>query len=257
MIVRFGLALAAALALGALTPPLASTAHAQDFGVAIAPIEVLTCRFAEGKGPGDLDGLAGAFNAWMERSGAPAYAAYTLTPQAYSRDVEFDLAWVGQWRDGTAMGESMAHYFANGAELAPIFGSVMSCDSNRNFSVVTLREPATPGSFGPLEVATCTLRLGVAMSDGLGAVDEWVDYTATTGSTAAHWLLFPAYGERSDARYNFKWAVGYQSYEAFGRDYDRLTDGESLDKYGELFSGLMECDSPRLYSVRTIRAPQN
>ncbi len=50
------------------------------------------------------------------------------------------------------------------------------------------------------------------------------------------WLLFPAYGERSDARYNFKWAIGYESYPAFGRNYDQLTNGESLDKYNELLA---------------------
>jgi hypothetical protein len=249
---RFGLALAAA----ALVPLLAGAAHAQDDGTPLAPIEVLTCRFAEGRGPGDLDGLATAFNAWMERSRAPESAAYALLPQVYS-DVEFDVAWVGQWRDGATMGESMAHYFANGAELSEAFDRVMTCDSNRNFSVVTLREPVPAGRFGPLEVATCTLRLGVPIEDALVGIDEWVSYIGTTGSTSAHWLLFPAYGERSDARYHFKWAIGYASYPAFGRDYDQLTSGASLDKYNELFGGVMECDSPRLYSVRTIRAPQD
>jgi hypothetical protein len=249
---RFGLALAAA----ALVPLLAGAAHAQDDGTPLAPIEVLTCRFAEGRGPGDLDGLATAFNAWMERSRAPESAAYALLPQVYS-DVEFDVAWVGQWRDGATMGESMAHYFANGAELSEAFDRVMTCDSNRNFSVVTLREPVPAGRFGPLEVATCTLRLGVPIEDALVGIDEWVSYIGTTGSTSAHWLLFPAYGERSDARYHFKWAIGYASYPAFGRDYDQLTSGASLDKYNELFGGVMECDSPRLYSVRTIRVPQD
>jgi hypothetical protein len=244
------------LSVGALVTLLASAAHAQDDGAPLAPIEVLTCHFAEGKGAGDLDALAATFNAWMERSRAPEYAAYTLTPQAYSRDVDFDFAWVGQWRDGATMGESMDHYFANGAELGPAFNSVMTCDSNRNFSGLTLRAPATPGRFGPLEVATCTLRLGAAMEQALAAVEDWVSYVGTTGSTSAHWLLFPAYGEHTDARYNFKWAIGYASYPAFGRDYDQLTSGESLDKYNELFGGVVQCDSPRLYSVRTVRAPR-
>jgi hypothetical protein len=245
-----------ALALGVSVGLLAGAGAAQD-GAQLAPVEVRTCRFVEGKGAADLDAFAGAFNAWMERTRAPEYAAYVLVPQAYGSDVEFDLAWVGQWRDGATMGESMAHYAANGAELGPAFDSVMSCDSNRNFSVATLREPATAGRFGPLEVATCTLRLGSLMDDALAAVNEWVAYTGTTGSTSAHWLLFPAYGERSNARYSFKWAVGYASYPAFGRDYDQLTSGASLDKYNELFAGLMQCDSPRLYSVRTVRALQN
>lgn len=223
---------------------------------AIAPIEVLTCRFAAGKGPADLDGLARAFNQWMEKYSAPEYAAYALLPQSHSDEIDFDLAWVGAWPDAVTMGRSMAHWFENGDELGPVFGGVMACGTNTNFSTVTLRAPGDPGSFGPLEVATCALRLGVALDEALQAAREWVDYTATTGSTAAHWLLFPAYGEHSEARYTFKWAVGYESYEAFGLDYERQTNGSTLDRYNELFSPLLRCDSPRLYRVRTIRAAQ-
>jgi hypothetical protein len=232
---------------------LAGTALAQADRAAIAPLEMLTCKFVAGKGPADLDGLALAYNGWMEKTRAPAYSAYALLPQAYSRDVDFDVLWLGEWPDGATMGESMAHRLANGSEVRAALGSVMTCDSNRNFSVVTLRDPPAPGRFDPLEITTCTLRLGVATNDALAAVDEWVEYTASVGSTAAHWLLFPAYGERADARYAFKWAVGYESYEAFGRDYDQATNGESFDKYNDLFGPLLQCDSPRLYSVRTIR----
>jgi hypothetical protein len=241
----------------ALALAAAAAAHAQSGRDAlIAPIEVLTCRFAADKGPADLDGLARAFNQWMEKYSAPEYAAYALTPMAHSKEIDFDLAWVGVWPDGTTMGSSMAHWFEHGDELGPVFGGVLTCGTNTNFQTVTLREPAEAGRFGPVEVATCTLRLGATLEQALDAAKEWVDHTATTGSTAAHWLLFPAYGEHSDARYNFKWAIGYESYEAFGRDYDQATNGNSLDRYNELFSPLVRCDSPRLYRVRTIRAPQ-
>jgi hypothetical protein len=54
----------------------------------------------------------------------------------------------------------------------------------------------------------------------------------------------------------FQWAVGYESYEAFGRDYDKFTNGDGSDTYNQLFELLMTCDNPRLYSVRAIRAPQ-
>jgi hypothetical protein len=235
---------------------LGKTALAQGDRPLISPIEVLTCRFAAGKGPGDLDALARGFNQWMERTHAPQYSAYTLMPLSHSEEIDFDLAWVGAWPNGVTMGQSMKHYFTEGAELGPLFNNVMTCNSNRNFAVVTVRAPVEPGRFGPLEVSTCTLRVGAAMNDALQAVRQWVDFTATTGSTAAHWLLFPAYGERSDKIYNFKWAVGYASYEAFGRDYDQLTNGDGLDRYSALFGGLLRCDSPRLYSVRPIRLPQ-
>jgi hypothetical protein len=228
---------------------------AQPTEATIAPLEFLVCHFAEGKGPSDLDGLARAFNEWMERSSAPEYAAYTLFPRSHSDEIDFDLAWVGAWPDGVTMGASMAHYFTHGEELGPVFGSVMDCNNNRNFSALTIRAPAEAGRFGPLEVANCTIRIGGSVADALNAVAEWVEYSRDTGSDAAHWALFPAYGERSDANYTFKWAIGYSSYESFGRDYDRFTNGGS-DKYNELFDFVMRCDSPRLYSVQPIRLPQ-
>jgi hypothetical protein len=215
---------------------------------------MLTCDFAPGKGRADLDVVATEFNRWMAESGAPEYSAYALFPLAHSAEIDFDLAWIGAWPDGVTMGESMAHYFGNGSDLGPIFDAAMTCRDNRNFSVLTLRPPAA-ARFGPVEASTCTLRLGVGLDEALAAVGEWVEHTGTIGSTAAHWLLFPAYGERSDANYNFRWAVGYESFEAFGRDYDELTNGSALDRYNELFELVMRCDSPRLYAVRTIRAP--
>lgn len=253
MLRRFVLGLAAAVA--AVAVGCAVPAAAQLPPALIRPIEILTCDFAPGKGRADLDTVATELNRWMADSGAPGYDAYALFPLVHSADVDFDLAWVGVWPDGATMGESMAHYFAQGGQLAPIFDAAMSCRDNRNFSVLTVREPAAEG-FGPVEVSTCTLRLGAVLDDALAAVKEWVDHTGTIGSSAAHWLLFPAYGESSDANYTFKWAVGYESFEDFGRDYDQLTNGSALDRYNELFELIARCDSPALYAVRTIRAPQ-
>jgi hypothetical protein len=244
-------AVAVACALGLAVPSAAQLPPAL-----IRPVEVSTCDFATDKGAADLDRLATEFNRWMTDSGAPEYAAYALLPLVHSAEIDFDVAWIGAWPDGATMGESMAHGFKNRSALASIFDSAMTCRDNRNFSMLTLRQPAATEAMGPVEASTCTLRLGATRDAALTAAQEWVDYTGTIGSTAAHWLLFPAYGERSDANYTFKWAVGYESFEAFGRDYDQLTNGSGLDRYNELFELVLRCDSPRLYSARTIRVPQ-
>jgi hypothetical protein len=251
---RLAIATLAACTLLCAAPAARAQARSAD-AAEITPIEVLRCRFVAGKGPGDIEGLSAAFNRWMEQSRAPQYAAYVLLPQSHSTEIDFDLAWVGSWPDAETMGESMAHYFERAAELEGVFGGVMDCDSNTNYSVVTIREPAERGRFGPVEVGTCKLRLGASLDEALTAAREWVDYTGSIGSTAAHWLLFPAYGEHSEASYTFKWAVGYESYPAFGRDYDRATNGNGLDRYNELFADLLRCDSPRLYRTITVRAP--
>jgi len=219
----------------------------------IQPVEVRTCDFNDGKGPRDIDALATELDRFLNESGAPRYDAFALFPQIHSSEIDFDLTWVGVWPDGITMGEGMARRFANGAEMTRAFDSVMHCRDIRNFSMLTLRAAEDRAHVGPVEVTTCKLRLGVGNQAAIQAAREWVDYTATVGSRAAHWLLFPAYGERSDASYNFKWVVGYDSYESFGRDYDQLTNGGALDRYNELFQFLLRCDSPRLYGARAVR----
>jgi hypothetical protein len=228
-------------------------AHAQG---PIAPMEIRTCRYAEGKSVVDVETLGRDYNRWLDEAGAPAQSIHVWLPQLHGRDLDHDFAWVVGWPDALAMGESMAAYEQRGAALQARFAEVGTCDEKRNFSMVELRGTAEPGVYGPVEIASCTLRLGSALADTLNAVRDWVDFTATTGSTAVHWLLFKAYGERADAKYMFQWAVGYESYEAFGRDYDKFTNGDGSDTYNQLFELLMTCDNPRLYSVRAIRAPQ-
>ena len=52
-----------------------------------------------------------------------------------------------------------------------------------------------------VEVTTCTVRLDANLDDALQAVHEWVDYTGTFGSTAAHWL----WGTRSEPAVHGCW----------------------------------------------------
>lgn len=222
----------------------------------IAPVELRTCSFAEGKGVADLETLGRDYSRWLDEVGVAEQAVHVWLPELYGSDLDHDFVWVSSWPDAHAMGASMAAEKQQGAELAARFTAVATCHSKRNFSVVELRGTVEPGVYGPVEIASCTLRLGAALADTLNAVRDWVDFTATTGSTAAHWLLFKAFGERADAKYMFQWAVGYESYEAFGRDYDKFTNGDGSDTYNQLFELLMTCDNPRLYSVRAIRAPQ-
>jgi hypothetical protein len=134
-----------------------------------------------------------------------------------------------------------------------VFGSVMDCGTNTNYTVLTVKAPAEP-EFGPLTVATCTLEAGVSVDEGLAAVEKWVEHAESLDSDTAHWVLFPAYGERSDVTYDFKWAQAYGSYEAFGRDYDALNPkGRGRETFDALFTGVLHCDTPRSYSVRAIR----
>ncbi len=72
------------------------------------------------------------------------------------------------------------------------------------------------------------------------------------GIEADHYVLFPAFGERSDAKYDFKW-VTTRTWDAFGKSYDQYGTGGGWMKARELFEGLLDCDSSRVYVSERVR----
>ena len=67
------------------------------------PTELYACKYNEGQGSDDLDAVVGKWNAYMDESEADAYLAWTLTPQYFTDEQDFDVLWLGAWKDGNAM----------------------------------------------------------------------------------------------------------------------------------------------------------
>ncbi len=80
------------------------------------------------------------------------------------------------------------------------------------------------------------------------AIRAWAEFRTETGSEAGHWMLFPAYGGGGE-EFDFKWVVSHLNHEAQGADWDAY-DPE-LDV--ELFDGVLDCDSSRVYNATNRR----
>ena len=217
------------------------------------PLEIYTCNYQKGKDMDDLAKVATKWNAWMDKSEGPAYSAYTLVPLYHSEEISFDVAWLGAWPDGETMGAGIEHWLSKGKGMQAEFSRVIKCGTTSNFATLTITPPKESGNIDLAEFSNCKVKEGRTVKEAVGAIRKWVKYRAESGADIARWLFFPAYGESSDADYDFKKVIGYPSYESFGRAYDQFSTGGGYRKYREIFERVMSCDNPRLYDVTTVR----
>jgi hypothetical protein len=237
----------------------ATTAYGQEVEEAAAPaaptirpIEIFTCSFNEGQTMDDLMQVTAGWNAWMDGQEQANYWAYLLVPVYHSSEIEFDVAWVGGWPDGAQMAAGTEYWISNGGEHNAAFQKVVDCAYHANFGVFDVQQNPTPFSSGPVEFSDCTVKEGKTSLDAIGAINQWVAYLAEQELVAGQYLLFPAFGESSEAEYDFKWVTS-SSWESFGRAYDQFGTGGGWRKSQELFGELMDCDSPRVYQRMPVR----
>ena len=243
---------AVALAAGSGVAASGQEAKKEGGGMSIRPMEIYTCSYRDGKGYADVKGAAAKFNSWMDATGQHDYWAFLLTPYYRSDQQNFDVLWAGGWRTGADMGRSLERWIREGGEAAAAFDAAVTCDTNTNFALMDLSAAPKPPDSGPVEFSNCTIKEGRKFEDSLAAVRAWVAYEKEHGIEADHYVLFPAFGERSDAKYDFKW-VTTRTWDAFGKSYDQYGTGGGWMKARELFEGLLDCDSSRVYVSERVR----
>lgn len=233
---------------------LATGAQAQQDQPSPTPvIEVFPCTY---RGNNDMDNLRSVnerFNAWADRNNVTNYTAFTLTPYAYSADVEYEVAWLGAWPNGTAMGENEALWLSQGGEVAAAFDAVLECDSHSLYAEVVINQPSTPPPENGIAMfEDCTVHEGRTVPEAIAAATQWAEYTKARGPETFSAFLFPLAGLENDADYDFKVVTGFDSMQAFGRGTDMYTGGGFL-RAEELFGRLLTCNSPRIYRLERVR----
>ena len=131
--------------------------HAQDAPAAF-PVEILTCTFNEGKGPSDLDRVNARYNKWADQNDATGYNAWTLTPQFYNSNQQFDVIWLGAWENFEVMGKSQDSWVNKGGDIGREYQKVMSCDIHmlqRAYTIMPAVEE-TPPDTGIVFFSTCS-----------------------------------------------------------------------------------------------------
>lgn len=223
----------------------------------VVPAQVVVCSFNDGQGPDDLDDAVESWTEYMDDNGVDDYAAWTLTPNFYGPDQEFDFIWLGAWTDGNAMGGGLDMWYTSGGEHAENFAEVADCGVQLLSGSINYKLPegGTPAN-SVITFSNCNVSDSSNYPEVAMATRAWADALTASGSEAAIYHWFPAYGGGGDDTPDFVTLVAYPNYAALGADFERYTNGEMFRENGRLFGGKVECDVSRAYMAQQRRAAQ-
>lgn len=232
----------------------ATGVNAQEDQQDVAIIEIFACNYNAGNDMDDLLAVTSRWNAWADRNSLTDYTAIILTPYLYSEQIDFDVAWLGVYPSGEAMGAGEGVWFASGQDLQADFDEVVSCAAHTQFAGLAQNTPAEPASAtgGLLGLQNCTFHEGHIFPEAQAAIGQWSSYLEENGSDLFMGVLFPLAGESSEASYAFKAATGFDSTQAYGHFLDVYVGG-GFQRADEIFDRIIECDNPRLYVTNRVR----
>ena len=247
-------AASAALFLLVGSGPVIADSHEEESEGGVAPVEIYACNFNDGKGPGDLDKVVAKWNAYMDDEGVGDYFAALMYPN-YSSDLGFDVGWLGAWRDGHAMGAGTDMWIKKGGEIGAEFEAVLDCPGHTLFASMRMNEPEDSDDGDNMFVlgfSNCTVEEGKTFEDVEAAQEEWNAYAAEHGFKGGSWVLWPIWGNALDAEYDFKYVGSTPNYATLGSNFQLMADGH-WRKNEEIWSGLLSCDSSRIYTTVRVR----
>jgi hypothetical protein len=230
-----------------------SAQEAVQSGPSFAPIEIFACDFNKGKSQADLDKVIVSWNKWMDETGKEPYSAWIYKADYNSPAYSFDVAWLGAWPDGNAMGRLGDAYMTSGGGIAKQFDEVVTCAAHSNWASMQIRDGASENSKSSvLQFRDCTLGEGSSMPAAMEALRNMNDYQAKQGSEASQWVFFPAFG--GDTDYHFKMVTAHTNYTSLGADYERYTNGGGFMQAAELIGDKFKCGNTRVYRSTKIRS---
>ncbi|MGI9288276.1 MAG: hypothetical protein ACR2P1_23020, partial [Pseudomonadales bacterium] len=94
---------------------------------------------------------------------------------------------------------------------------------------------------------------GKKPAESSAALRAWGEYLKSNGINGPVYALWPMHGG-GDADFDFKFVAGHKDYQSFGAEFDLLTSGGGYMKATEIFGGVVDCDTPRVYDMRLRRA---
>ena len=220
----------------------------------VLPVELYACTYNDDKGRADLNKVIDRWTKYANDNDMNDYAAWILTPFFYGPEQEFDILWLGAYKDGHAMGKGLDNWIATGGELQAAFATVVDCGAHLAFSSAMYKAPAdsaTP-SGGFLTVMDCKLNEGQRYEAIRAAEVKWAAHLTRSGSKAGYYHWTPMWGG-GDAEFDYKVVVAQPSFADIGADFERFANDGGRDLSEETFGDIDECDDARVYVVDNIR----
>ena len=220
----------------------------------VLPVEIYTCKYKEGQGSAELDSVIASWNQFEDDSKTATYAGYLLTPFFYGPEQDFDIIWLGAFKDGNAMGANLQNWISKGGEVQAAFDKVIDCDAHSGYASAMYKAPAagsTPGS-GFVTMMDCKLNEGHEYADIKAAELKWAEHLGKSKSKAGYYHWMPVFGG-GDAEFDYKVVNAYASFTDIGADFEQNANGGGRELSREIFGDIDECDDARVYVSKSIR----
>ena len=221
----------------------------------VVPVELYACNYVDGKGGAELDAVIAQWNAYADDTGMDDYAAWLLSPFFFTPEQEFDILWLGAFRDGNAMGEGLHNWITRGGEVAAAFAEVVDCTAHVGFSSAMYKAPPSGNvpETGVITMMNCELNEGNRYTDIKAAELKWAAHLDESGSDAAFYHWMPIYGG-GDAEFDYKVVFAYPDFKELGANFENYANGGGREKSTEIFGDIDECDDARVYISKNIRS---
>ena len=223
----------------------------------VLPVELFACKFNDGKSWSDLNAVIDQWNEFADDQDVEDYAAWTLVPQFYTTEQDFDFIWMGAYTDFNAMGSGMDMYAAEGDEVNTAFFEVINCPAHILLSSAMYKAPSGDGTpqDSIITMMDCELNEGHRYSDIRDAELKWMEHLAGAGSSGGYWHWFPTYGG-GDSEFDYKVVTAFENYSELGATMENFANGGGRAVSMGIFGDIDECDDARVYRATSRRAAQ-
>jgi hypothetical protein len=152
------------------------------------------------------------------------------------------------------MGRDITQYRATAADEIEAFEEVAECPANLLYASLNTKAPPEgdlQASDVIITMSDCKVAEGRKTSDAMAAVRKYGEYRTENGSAGGTWLWFSAFGG-GDGDFSFKLINSHTNLEAFGDYFKWIVDNQAYQVSGDLYEGLLDCDTARAYMADNI-----
>jgi hypothetical protein len=223
----------------------------------ILPVSLSACNFRDGQDQGDLDRVNARWNRFLDENNVHYYSAWTLTPYFYGPNQDFDLIWMGAYRDGNAFGAGEDMWMTSGGDLSEAYSEVLDCMGQMGLSSAMYKAPPNnpEQSTALITMMDCELNEGHRYMDVRRAEVRWAEHLESVGSTAGIFHWYPRFGG-GDAEFDYKVIHAYANFSEMGNDMERRMNGGDFAVSRDIFRDVDECDDARVYIATVLRVGQ-